>query len=154
MYRHTAAHKTLPFDTYVKVYNLDNGRSTVVRINDRGPFMKGRIIDLSYAAASDIGMIGSGTARVRLTVLPVSSVVLAPTGAYYVQVGSFIDSGKAYRLRRRLMAHLDSVYVVRKRINGITYYRVRVGPFFSKSSAEDERRWLRERGLPGLVVRE
>jgi rare lipoprotein A len=154
MYRHTAAHRTLPFDTYVKVYNLDNGRSTVVRINDRGPFVKGRIIDLSYAAARDIGMIKAGTARVKLTVIPVSSVVLAQTGVYYVQVGSFVEPDRAYRLKKRLTVYLDSVYVVRKRVDGVTYYRVRVGPFFSRSSAEGRREWLRNRGIPALVVRE
>jgi len=69
MYAHTAASKTLPFNTIVKVINLNNGRSTVVRINDRGPFVKNRIIDLSYAAAKDLGMIGTGTAPVKIIVL-------------------------------------------------------------------------------------
>jgi rare lipoprotein A len=69
MHAMTAAHCTLPFNTRVRVTNLDNGRSVVVRINDRGPFVKNRIIDLSYGAARAVGMIGSGTARVRLEVL-------------------------------------------------------------------------------------
>jgi rare lipoprotein A len=69
MYAYTAAHKTLPLGTYVRVINLENGKSVVVRINDRGPFKKGRIIDLSYAAAKKIGMIEKGTARVRLEIL-------------------------------------------------------------------------------------
>lgn len=69
MYAHTAAHKTLPFNTIVRVINLNNGRSTVVRINDRGPFVKNRIIDLSYSAAKDLGMIGTGTAPVKIIVL-------------------------------------------------------------------------------------
>ncbi len=69
MYAHTAAHKTLPFNTIVRVINLNNGRSTIVRINDRGPFVKNRIIDLSYAAARDLGMIGTGTAPVKIVVL-------------------------------------------------------------------------------------
>ncbi len=69
MYAKTAAHKTLPFGTYVKVINLNNHRETVVRINDRGPFVKNRIIDLSYAAAKDLGMIGTGTAPVEIVVL-------------------------------------------------------------------------------------
>ncbi len=69
MYAHTAASKTLPFNTIVKVINLNNGRSTIVRINDRGPFVKNRIIDLSYAAARDLGMIGTGTAPVKIIVL-------------------------------------------------------------------------------------
>jgi rare lipoprotein A len=69
MYDLTAAHKTLPFGTIVKVYNLENGRSVVVRINDRGPFVKGRIIDLSYGAAKKLGMIEKGVVRVRIEVI-------------------------------------------------------------------------------------
>jgi rare lipoprotein A len=69
MHALTAAHRALPFNTRVLVTNLDNGKTVVVRINDRGPFVKGRIIDLSYGAAKSVGMIGPGTARVRLNVL-------------------------------------------------------------------------------------
>jgi rare lipoprotein A len=69
MHALTAAHRALPFNTRVRVTNLDNGRSVVVRINDRGPFVEGRIIDLSLGAAKAVGMIGPGTARVRLQVL-------------------------------------------------------------------------------------
>ncbi|MFO7733797.1 MAG: septal ring lytic transglycosylase RlpA family protein, partial [Candidatus Aminicenantes bacterium] len=69
MHDMTAAHRTLPFGTHVMVTNLDNDRSTVIRINDRGPFIKGRILDLSYAAARVLGVVGPGTARVRLEVL-------------------------------------------------------------------------------------
>lgn len=68
-YKYTAAHKTLPFDTVIKVTNLDNGKSTIVRINDRGPFVENRIIDLSFAAARDIGMIESGVARVNIEIV-------------------------------------------------------------------------------------
>ncbi len=82
MYAHTAAHKTLPFNTIVKVINLNNGRSTVVRINDRGPFVKNRIIDLSYAAARDIGMIGTGTAPVKIIVLGDAKNYNAQPGTY------------------------------------------------------------------------
>ncbi len=70
MHALTAAHRSLPFGTMVKVTNLDNGKSVVVRINDRGPWARGRILDLSYAAAQRLGMIGPGTARVRVDVLP------------------------------------------------------------------------------------
>ncbi len=69
MYAMTAAHRALPFNTRVLVTNLDNGKKVTVRINDRGPFVKGRIIDLSYGAARKIGMVGPGTARVRLEVI-------------------------------------------------------------------------------------
>lgn len=75
MYAHTAAHKTFPMNTVVKVYNVENGKSTIVRINDRGPFVEGRIIDLSNAAAKDIDMIGSGTAKVKIEVIGFKGVI-------------------------------------------------------------------------------
>ncbi|HDD52734.1 MAG TPA: septal ring lytic transglycosylase RlpA family protein [Thermosulfidibacter takaii] len=154
MYDYTAAHRTLPFGTYVRVLNLDNGRSVVVRINDRGPFVKGRIIDLSYAAARAIDMIGPGTARVQLTVLPARPRALVPVGVYYVQVGSFVEPHRAYALQRTLLASFSSVKVRRAVVDGVVYYRVRVGPFFSRTAAEGRRRWLRRRGYPAVVVRE
>jgi len=154
MYAYTAAHRFLPFGTYVRVLNMNNGRSVVVRINDRGPFVRGRIIDLSYAAARAIGMIGTGTARVKITVLPARPRPLTPVGFYYVQVGSFVEPQRAYQLQRTLLARLDSVVVMRVVVRGIVYYRVRVGPYFSLSSAEWRRKWLRKRGYPAVVVRE
>ena len=69
MYRMTAAHKTLPLPTYVRVTNLENGRSVVLRVNDRGPFIEGRIIDVSFVAAQKLGLVGTGTARVEVEAL-------------------------------------------------------------------------------------
>jgi len=154
MYAYTAAHRFLPFGTYVRVLNLDNGRSVVVRINDRGPFIRGRIIDLSYAAARAIGMIGAGTAKVKITVLPARPRPLTPVGFYYVQVGSFVEPQRAYELQRTLLTRLNSVVVKRVVVRGIVYYRVMVGPYFSSSSAEQRRKWLRKQGYPAVVVRE
>jgi rare lipoprotein A len=154
MYDYTAAHKTLPFGTYVRVQNLDNGRSVVVRINDRGPFVKDRIIDLSYAAARALGMVGPGTARVRLTVVSPPPREMGPVGVYYVQVGSFLDPGKAYALQRRLLTHFSSVVVTKVLIRGVPFYRVRVGPFFSVEAARRRLVWLRERGYSGRVVKQ
>ncbi len=116
MYKRTAAHKTLPFGTYVLVRNLRNNKTTIVKINDRGPFVKNRIIDLSYRAAKDIGMIGPGTAPVEIVVLgkkmgkiksPVGvktavEVVDTKTGRFGVQVGAFRDRKNALRLVDRL----------------------------------------------------
>lgn len=96
----TAAHRTLPFQTWVRVHDLDNGRTVEVRINDRGPFVNGRIIDLSRAAARSIGMIGPGTAKVRLEV--VRTPLDASPGRFAVQVGAFRDKGNAERLRARM----------------------------------------------------
>lgn len=109
----TAAHRSLPLPTYVRVTHLDNGRSVVVRVNDRGPFHADRVIDLSYAAAQRIGMVEAGTARVEVRVLkgpydhvaearPVSRPVAAPQGPQVVQVGAFGDRLNAQRLARQL----------------------------------------------------
>ena len=102
----TAAHRSLPFETWVEVTNLSNGRSVGVRINDRGPFVRGRIIDLSQAAARDIGMLGPGTARVQLRVIVPPSgtrsasppMAVAPVARYAVQAGAFADRNRAESL--------------------------------------------------------
>jgi len=90
----TAAHKRLPFGTRVQVINLDNGRRTVVRINDRGPFVSNRIIDVSLAAARQLDMLGPGTARVRLSIEQMSAMLTCST----VQVGAFADAANAQRV--------------------------------------------------------
>jgi rare lipoprotein A len=94
----TAAHPGLPFGTLIRVENLDNGRSTVLRVNDRGPFARGRILDVSRHGARELGMIGPGTARVRVVV----EEVPRPRDCWDVQVGSFRDAGNAEEVRRRL----------------------------------------------------
>ena len=96
----TAAHRTLPFNTWVRVDNLDNHRTVDVRIIDRGPFIDGRIIDLSHAAAREIQMIGPGVARVRLEVIRLPSS--EPSGLFAVQVGAFRDRKRAERVRRNM----------------------------------------------------
>ena len=106
----TAAHQTLPFGTYVMVTNLDNDRSAVVRINDRGPFVKGRIIDLSYAAARVLGIVGPGTARVRLDVLrgfKAPGMTGGMPAAVWIQVGAFSVQESAYTIMRRLEKDLS-----------------------------------------------
>ena len=104
----TAAHQKLPLGTRARVTNLDNGKSVEVLVNDRGPFAKGRIIDLSYAAAREISMIGPGTARVRVDVVarPANG---ASHVAYCVQVGSFGEEEKARALRSSLARQYDDV---------------------------------------------
>ena len=94
----TAAHKTLPFGTLVKVTNLANGLSTVVRINDRGPFVEGRIVDLSRAAAEQIDMVGAGTARVSVEVLSF------PADRFAIQVGAYVLERNAESVRKHLEA--------------------------------------------------
>ena len=111
MERLTAAHRSLPFETWVEVTNLENGKRVGVRITDRGPFARGRIIDLSQAAARDIGMLGPGTARVRLLVIeppPASPAAgqrpdaIAAAESYVVQAGAFADRDRAEALRATL----------------------------------------------------
>ncbi len=141
MYERTAAHKTLPFGTYVKVENLSNQREVVVRINDRGPFVKGRIIDLSYGAAREVGLIDPGVTKVRLVALskrvgtiasgdtrrPVVEVMDFNKGMFTVQVGAFEIEGNARRLAKRLRVIFDDVTVTTYRpYSGKTLYRVRV----------------------------
>ena len=116
----TAAHKTLPFGTLVSVTNLSNGRSVVVRINDRGPFVTGRIIDLSEAAARRIDMISSGTAPVRVE--PESEAAPKAPDGLAIQVGAYGVAGNAVRVQRRLEE--EGFEVVLQREGEITRVRV------------------------------
>jgi peptidoglycan lytic transglycosylase len=124
MEKMTAAHRTLPFDTMVRVVNLSNNKSVEVRITDRGPFVDGRIIDLSHAAASAIDMIGPGTAEVRMEVLSLPEIT-APA-LFAVQVGAFRDKLNAEHVRARMAAQYGPARLVR-RDDTPTIWRVLVG---------------------------
>ena len=144
MYRMTAAHKTLPLPTYVSVRNLSTGREIVVRVNDRGPFHEDRILDLSYAAATKLGIVRQGTGVVEVRALVPDSA--APAGGdrdtrsidpparsgpirLFVQAGSFRASANAARLSARLAAVAEvPVGVRRVTSDGGVMYRVWVGP--------------------------
>lgn len=129
MYQLTAAHRTLPIPTYARVTNLDNGRTTVVRINDRGPFHDNRIIDLSYAAAVKLGFAARGTARVRV------EVVEPDRADYVLQAGAFADLARADRLKAAL-SDLTGRPAFVVRVSGDPLYRVRLGPVRGRSEAE------------------
>jgi rare lipoprotein A len=119
-----AAHRTLPFDTWVRVYDLDNNKTVEVRIIDRGPFVDGRIIDLSHAAARAIDMIGPGTANVRMEVITVPAGV--PRAIYVVQVGAFQDRATAERVQAQMAGRYGQTRVMERKENpGI--WRVLVG---------------------------
>ncbi len=105
-----AAHRTLPFDTWVRVVNLRNAKTVDVRIIDRGPFIDGRIIDLSHAAARAIDLVGPGIAQVRLEILSLPAV--ATPSAFAVQVGAFRDRGNAERMRERMETAYGSARMV------------------------------------------
>jgi rare lipoprotein A len=149
----TAAHPTLPLGTRAHVTNLDTGRSVDVRINDRGPFVKGRAIDLSYAAAHTIGIVGPGTARVRI------EVIERPPGGYStvrycVQVGSFSEAEKAAALRANLAPRYGDVYISPVRARADLFYRVRVGPYAERHDAERRAVELTTIGVPAIVTEE
>jgi rare lipoprotein A len=128
-----AAHRTLPFGSVVRVTNLKNGRQTEVRIIDRGPFVGGRIIDLSFAAAREIDMVGTGTASVRLEL--VSSPAPPLAGNFTVQIGAFQQRDNADRLRAQMAAHYPVLVVEYDGSDG-HYYRVRVGREPSQQAAQ------------------
>jgi rare lipoprotein A len=148
MYGVTAAHKTLPLGTWVQVENLDNGRELVVRVNDRGPFVEGRVIDLSYGAAQKMGIVGPGTARVRVKALgkadspasgsvpPVFTPVDYWKGNFTVQVGAFQDRSNAERLRDRLAERYPNTHITVFSDNRGTFHRVRTGLYADLEEAE------------------
>jgi rare lipoprotein A len=139
MYGMTAAHKTLPLPAYVRVTNLQNGRSAVVRVNDRGPFVGNRIIDLSYTAAAKLDMLRNGTAMVEVRaidpsmppIVPATAAPAAPPldASLFVQAGAFADPANALRLASRLQGGgYGKVFVRDDLIAGRKMYRVRIGP--------------------------
>lgn len=145
MWAMTAAHRSLPFGTVVEVRNLENGRSVRVKINDRGPFLKNRIIDLSRAAAEAIGLVGPGTALVELV-----AVGVEPIGgfAFTVQVGAFRDIRRARDLADRLRDAYPEVEVRRDAV----WSRVQVGSFATRAEAQRFASELAARGFPAVVV--
>ena len=149
MYGMTAAHKTLPLPTYLQVRNLDNGREVVVRVNDRGPFLGGRILDLSYMAAQKLGVVATGTAQVRIEVIdgpvsakaPVQSVALdSPEAVFFLQAGSFRLATNAHRLKADLAgAGVTGIRVVTVQIGQNLYHRVQVGPIHGSAAVSTQR---------------
>ncbi len=150
----TAAHQTLPLGTRVMVTNLQNGSSTEVTINDRGPFAKARIIDLSYAAGATLGMIGPGTIPVRLEVLdspqPVQSIPASLN--YTIQIGSFLERTNAQQLRERVAGFFSDVTIVPLSSKDTIYYRVRLGTFADRNAAEAQARRVSQAGYPAIIV--
>jgi rare lipoprotein A len=152
MHTFTAAHRTLPFNTVVRVTNMRNGKQTEVRINDRGPFVANRIIDLSMAASEAIEMIGTGTAQVRLEI--VSETANPTTGAFGVQVGAFLQAENANKLKAQLEQQYPPVSVATYDSPSGMFYRVRVGRFATEDEAQDlANRLHTEQGYTTFVVR-
>lgn len=175
-YQLTAAHQTLPLGTRVRVTNLTNGRAVLVRINDRGPFVDDRIIDLSYAAARQVDMIGPGTAPVRVELLapgeaaplavvaapaevkalPAAAVELvvarASPATYAVQIGAFTDYERARRAQHSLESRGAAAHLALVEEGGTRYYRLRVGPFTQREQASQVAQHIAELGFPALIV--
>ncbi len=148
MYAMTAAHKTLPMNTWVSVDNLKTNQKIVVRINDRGPFVAGRIIDLSYTGASRIGILGAGTGKVKVTALGMPTsysketkdpIAFKPidywTGNFTIQVGAFQVNANALEYRDKLSKHYQNAHVTTFTDDRGTFYRVRIGRFTNLKDA-------------------
>jgi rare lipoprotein A len=142
MYKLTAAHRTLPFETMVRVTNLSNGKSTVVRITDRGPFVDNRIIDLSLAAAREVDSVVAGVVPVRVEVL---GGVDPTAGFFTVQVGAFRDRANAERLRDRLNVSYSPIFIQQYDSPDGVFYRVRVGRISGEDAAHHFGEQLRAR---------
>jgi rare lipoprotein A len=152
MYKLTAAHRTLPFDTLVRVTNLNNGKFTTVRITDRGPFIENRIIDLSFAAAREIDSVGAGVVPVRVEIL--SGGMDPGSGFFTVQVGAFREQANAQRLRDRLNNIYSPIFIQQYDSPEGLYYRVRVGKVSGEDAARQFGEQLRSReGFTPFVVR-
>jgi rare lipoprotein A len=169
----TAAHRTLPFGTVLHVENLDTGQTTRVRVNDRGPHVRGRILDVSHAAGVALGLVAPGTGPVRLRVVeagappearvgvpapvaftaaPEARVVVPAGGAFSVQVGAFSAESGAAVLHRALSRDGITAEVIRVDVGGQALYRVRSGRFPTRDEAETHAAGLARMGHPALVV--
>lgn len=152
MYKLTAAHRTLPFNTMVRVTNMTNGKSTTVRITDRGPFVDNRIIDLSYAAAKQIESIGPGVVTVQLEIL---SAIDPNDGTFTIQVGAFHDRANAEKLQQRLRPAYPSVEIQSfDSAKGGSFYRVHLGKISGEDAAKKMSAELHAReGVKPLIFR-
>lgn len=163
MYAMTAAHKTLPLGTYVRIHNLENSRTIEVRINDRGPFVRGRIIDLSYSAAKKLGLVGPGTARVEVVALGTPIATDGGTERRYVQgdyysgnftfqVGAFLNHSNARRLKQELQQRYQNAHITAYDNGKETFYRVRVGKVTTLEQAVQYEAYLIQNGFPGAFM--
>jgi len=155
-YAYTAAHKTLPLGTVVRVTNLENGRDVIVKINDRGPFIGDRIIDLSHAPATSIDMVQKGVVKVKVEVVSTPSTKTSNyfTPEYTVQVASYSNQTSANNAKRNLDAEYNDVRVESVNVKGSKYYRVRVGRYNSKNDANKAASKLRKKGYTTRVILE
>ena len=171
MYAMTAAHKTLPLPTYVRVTHLKNGRSVIVKVNDRGPFHQGRIIDLSYSAAKKLGVTATGTAAVEVVALDpkqykskqayqpkfnktsaLATFPLKPNFKLFLQVGAFSSQDNAYELKKRLSRMFKQQQIHSDFSSEKNIYRVRIGPLASIADADKLSVFLNNKGIPTTKI--
>lgn len=158
MYAMTAAHPVLPIPSYARVRNLENGRVIVVRVNDRGPFRDNRIIDLSYAGAARLGIIGAGTGLVEVEAVfpdeaPVTPPAAVTQAGLFLQLGAFGDRSNAEALRSRLETDgFQPVFLAANETGGSRLYRVRLGPLNGANEADRIAEALKRSGYAPLVV--
>jgi len=154
MYASTAAHRILPFGTKVQVTNLENRKKTVAVINDRGPFAKDRILDLSYCGAKEIGLIGPGTACVELEVVGIAdSTPLDWTGVFTVQLGSFKEHRNALRLKEKMSLINPSAHItIYETHEGAVFYQVRVGKYNNLEETIQAQREFESRGFQDTFI--
>ncbi len=166
MHAMTAAHKTLPIPVYVKVKNLSNGKTAVVLVNDRGPFVDDRIIDLSFAAATKLGVVGPGTAKVEIVTLNASGKSTRTTtraiplksdqqrsARLFIQMGSFSSKDNALKLSNELKSKKESAIIINqvKTAQGI-FFRVQVGPLLDLSEANSIQKRLKRKGYKNTRI--
>ena len=166
MYAKTAAHKTLPMNTHVLVKNMENDREMVLRINDRGPFVKGRIIDLSLTAAQELGIVKKGTARVKITALGEAMTYRYGNkkierflphqdfqqGEFYVQIGSFANRENAMKLQKKMEQQGKKAVIMTYDRGDTLFYRVQIFAGTTLSLARQEEKMLDNAGFADAFV--
>ena len=152
----TAASTVIPLGSQVMVTNLDNGRAVQVRINDHGPYVKARKIDLSHEAAQTLGIVKPGTARVRIDVLsqPEGTRPIGTPIRYYVQVGSYAQQTNAQRVSSKLAGYYRDVRIDQVNAGARAFYRVRMGAFATRDQARERANDSTRFGYPILIVSE
>jgi len=158
MYDYTCAHREYPFGTKLRVVNLQNGKEVTCTVNDRGPFIPGRDIDLSYASAKKIDLVGPGTATVLMEPIGrdmtyVRYVKYTPTpGILTIQVGAFLEIENALRLKQALRLRYENVYINKAVVKGETFYRVRIGKFKSYEEAYNLAKSMAQEGYKVIIT--
>ncbi|OGW30084.1 MAG: hypothetical protein A2X59_04765 [Nitrospirae bacterium GWC2_42_7] len=161
MYSNTCAHKEYPFGTKLKVTHTTNNKAVTCTVNDRGPFIEGRDIDLSYAAAKDIGLIGPGVSTVLLEVEGRDNKYIRrikvqsdeKTGPFTIQIGSFTEGANAVRLKAGLDLKYNNSYIQEVEINGAKYFRVRIGNYEDFNSALTIAEELGQVGYESIIMK-